>query len=48
MQVLWERGWIVMQVNKPCHHYTFKGKKDIFLNERRIYFKDKKDIFGNP
>jgi hypothetical protein len=23
IQVLWERGWIDMQVNKPYHHNTF-------------------------
>jgi hypothetical protein len=32
LQVLWERGRIDPQVNKPYHYYTIYGKKDIFGN----------------
>jgi len=32
LQVLWERGRIDPQVNKPYHYYTINGKKDIFGN----------------
>jgi hypothetical protein len=32
LQVLWERGWIDPQVNKPYHYYTINGKKEIFGN----------------
>jgi hypothetical protein len=28
LQVLWERGWIDPQVNKPYHYNTINGKKD--------------------
>jgi hypothetical protein len=32
LQVLWGRGWIDAQVNKPYHYHTINGKKDVFGN----------------